>query len=520
MVCMIAAGCAATANPLMNKATSGSGGGSQAPATPALAITTSSLPAATAGAAYSAQLGASGGTAPYTWSVATGQLPAGVVLNAATGAVSGTPATAGTYGAVLKVSDSSQPAQSASGPFSIAVAAASGSGPDSGSGSGSGSGTGSGSGSDSGTGSGTGSTSGGSTPTGLYGSAVNSDALSNIRIGPYGLKASYRFMAEHTGTVSDMRVYLIAVTPKPGYEAGTGGKLLIQLQTDDGTPQHDPSGTTLASFEITNPQAGTPEQYSFPTIVFSPAPELQAGTLYHLVFSNVDANPSVNYVSVDNLWMAHPTSPMQPMSSDENLAVLQKYSGESWSVDKTVTPILDVDFSDGSSFGCGYMEVWSGVPEPIGGTNAVRETFKVSGGDKLVSEVSLRVARISGSGALTMKLTQSDGKIVESDSIPASELTLSASSTSATYQWVTFKFTALRSLFSGDGYNLEFDAPAGTVYQAFPVRKGTGQGFKTGAYFHDGYAEFNSGSGWAGWTQWGVTNRTDGDLQFYFGPGN
>jgi len=51
-------------------------------------ITTTSLPAATAGTAYSASLAASGGTPPYTWT-GTG-LPAGLTLSSS-GAISGTP---------------------------------------------------------------------------------------------------------------------------------------------------------------------------------------------------------------------------------------------------------------------------------------------------------------------------------------------------------------------------------------------------------------------------------------------
>ncbi|MCX6460785.1 MAG: putative Ig domain-containing protein [Actinobacteria bacterium] len=64
-----------------------------------VAITTSSLPGVKAGGSYSQQLAASGGDGSYTWSLAGGQLPAGLTLSTA-GAISGTVATstlAGTY---------------------------------------------------------------------------------------------------------------------------------------------------------------------------------------------------------------------------------------------------------------------------------------------------------------------------------------------------------------------------------------------------------------------------------------
>jgi hypothetical protein len=56
-----------------------------------LAITTTSLPNGQVGSAYSTTLTATGGTAPYTWSLISGTLPDGVSLNAPTGAIAGTP---------------------------------------------------------------------------------------------------------------------------------------------------------------------------------------------------------------------------------------------------------------------------------------------------------------------------------------------------------------------------------------------------------------------------------------------
>jgi hypothetical protein len=54
-------------------------------------ISTSALPGGTQFVAYSATLQASGGQPPYRWSIFTGSLPAGLQLNASTGAITGTP---------------------------------------------------------------------------------------------------------------------------------------------------------------------------------------------------------------------------------------------------------------------------------------------------------------------------------------------------------------------------------------------------------------------------------------------
>ncbi|HJT21811.1 MAG TPA: Ig domain-containing protein [Nitrospira sp.] len=56
----------------------------------ALGVTTTSLPPATVGQAYSAAVAASGGTAPYTWLVSP-NLPSGLSLNPNTGQINGTP---------------------------------------------------------------------------------------------------------------------------------------------------------------------------------------------------------------------------------------------------------------------------------------------------------------------------------------------------------------------------------------------------------------------------------------------
>ena len=69
-------------------------------------ITTSSLPNGTVSAAYSTTLNASGGTAPYTWTLTTGSLPAGLTLNSSSGVIGGTPTTANTFSFSITAKDS------------------------------------------------------------------------------------------------------------------------------------------------------------------------------------------------------------------------------------------------------------------------------------------------------------------------------------------------------------------------------------------------------------------------------
>jgi hypothetical protein len=71
---------------------------------PSLTISPTTLPNGSVGVSYSQQFQATGGTSPYAWSV-KGSLPAGLVLNAATGALTGTPVTPGTQTFTVIVTD-------------------------------------------------------------------------------------------------------------------------------------------------------------------------------------------------------------------------------------------------------------------------------------------------------------------------------------------------------------------------------------------------------------------------------
>ena len=73
--------------------------------TASVTFTFSTPPSGVVGTPYSFTLSAAGGTTPYTWSLSSGSLPAGLTLNASTGVVSGTPTLAGTSSFTAKVTD-------------------------------------------------------------------------------------------------------------------------------------------------------------------------------------------------------------------------------------------------------------------------------------------------------------------------------------------------------------------------------------------------------------------------------
>ena len=88
----------------------------------ALVISTQSLSSGTTTVPYSATLAATGGTTPYSWSIASGSLPTGLSLSTS-GVISGTPTVAGTFSFSVKVTDSGSPVQTATQSLSISITA-------------------------------------------------------------------------------------------------------------------------------------------------------------------------------------------------------------------------------------------------------------------------------------------------------------------------------------------------------------------------------------------------------------
>ena len=366
---------------------------------------------------------------------------------------------------------------------------------------------------------------------GFYGSGIQADGLGNIPLGstqfdaPHKVEISLRFRAQHTGALRGIRVYLMfgkdETNPdEPGYSGGSGGSVRVEVRRDDGTANHFPLGTALGSAVLMSPiAAGIVPQITFP----APLPRLEAGRLYHLVFSNADGVPGKNYVSVNFNWYEPVRGNRQPTYGDTNLFTLLRLNGGRWA-DATATfdgqnhtPVFELSYADGFNEGrSGYIEVWVDSPQAISGNKQVRETFRVSGRERKVSSVSARVARKSGSDPLMIRLEQADGRLIEQGIAVAS-----SAPTTTGYVWMIYPFATPRTLAQGQGYNLVLQAPRTSVYQAIAMRKGKEDNlFSPGVFFADGHAQQNGGSGWMDWipyASWGAgVERADGDLQFYF----
>ena len=92
-----------------------------APFAAPIQIVTGSLAAAEANTHYSQALAATGGTAPYSWSISS-EMPSGLSLTPGRGQIEGTPTRAGTFPVQVTVQDSSSSRQKATKTLNIAIA--------------------------------------------------------------------------------------------------------------------------------------------------------------------------------------------------------------------------------------------------------------------------------------------------------------------------------------------------------------------------------------------------------------
>jgi hypothetical protein len=345
----------------------------------------------------------------------------------------------------------------------------------------------------------------------FYGSGFSADSLANTVVGgPSGNVVSYRFQARYTTPLRAFRVFFIWSATHSGYGAGVGGVMRADLMADDGTAAHLPKGPVLAS---TTYGPVITHQDFYPEIRFPQPVALKGGGLYHLVFTDVDADPVANYVSLDTLYTDAQTAPMQPVIADAAFAVLFRTASGPWTLRQGYTPTLELDFDTGSQ-GNGYMEVWSTNPKTISGRASVRESFKVTGPTRVFSTVLVRVKRVAGSGPIALRLEEANGAVVAETEVGGGTVPSGVST------WLTAHFPVSYALHTGIAYRLVLSCDAGTVYSAFPIRKGLDKGFSTSTVFPDGHAEFTTTApdGWAGWDMWGTPRLTTSDLQFAFVP--
>lgn len=341
----------------------------------------------------------------------------------------------------------------------------------------------------------------------IIGNHIGGDVLHNIRIGIYGIEASFRFICDNDTVITHCRHYNIFSDKKPGYHLGTGGKIRIQLR--ENRADNTPADKVLAETIISKPlEAGF-----FPLAKFNIPCQLRRGQIYHLVFTNLDTEPDKNHVSVN--CMALYFGKTQPFIRPNDLSTLFKSKYNDWQrfKDDYLVPIFSLYNGAVPVLGYGGMESWVREPRTISGQKKVRERFSVKV-DTTMTGVSARLGKHDYPGELQISLLNNK-KAMTSCKIPQSQvstiLTNLGPGLSIGHNWVSVKFDKPVKIKAGVDHFIMFEAAAGE-YEMYPVRDGEQFGFIP--LWDNSYAEYTiDGKTWRGWDAWGNPNQKIGKLQ-------
>jgi hypothetical protein len=259
------------------------------------------------------------------------------------------------------------------------------------------------------------------------------------------------------------------------------------------------------------------------SVLSSPAPVV-AGNLYHMVVENTHADPNNNFVSIDLLSNPSITGTvLTRFMPDEDLRCLRKSSGSTWKLNTVTppdpnahaeTPVIDVEYSDGTHQGWPYMEVWvgsiSGVSD-ITGTQWLRQRFTPPS-NLTFTHLGIAAKQKSGSAPLVLEVHRPYGTILRTVSVPFAALPTKQ-------DWVDpIALSSPLAVTGGLEYFLVFKTSSGTVHNAYPIRDGSKSfGYHTSIGFPNGYCQtsINSGSSWQDWVAFGNSTK-QGILCFCF----
>jgi hypothetical protein len=328
-----------------------------------------------------------------------------------------------------------------------------------------------------------------------------------------GRTVTQSFRAIKTGSIRSVIWYNIHSTSATGYSAGTGGNIRVRIEGSDASGHAN--GVPLGGSDTLNNAASAP---SFPKQVLSAPAPVEQGKIYHVTFYNTHSNAGSNYVSTDciNIKSTLNVSPHNPQIPDIEDSVYYKNSGGSW-IKRSQTPILDLEYTDGTHQGTPYMESWlSGNPShfnaQITPTQWSRQSFTAPYG-MTVNKMAIAAKYVSGSGNLVMEIRDAGGSVLRQATWDNSEVL-------STYQgWAPVKSISPLSLSGGSSYSFVLKATGG-VFNSYPLANGSVHYGFSPSIAVNGFCEYstNSGGTWSGgWIAWNKTQRKDGTLVFCFG---
>jgi len=326
--------------------------------------------------------------------------------------------------------------------------------------------------------------------------------------------------------------YTCGYTLNNSYSVGNGGLITIEIQEDDGTDGHEPTGVALARSAPYIPMDIDGGSTGYPVIELLSKAQLQAGKLYHIVYINSNpptrcklkgvsiaeaANCPRDQGAVGVNGKSHytdmgPTARYGPYHATAPVNLYRSSSSSSWNKSSAVTSIFEIRYEDGVWVGdttVAYDSRLSVANKTIEGDTRGRQVFTVKDASRKVDGVWINYGQKSYANGQPMQLLlkSADGSVLATGEIPRSEDCMPViKSAKNKYDegcraWGFAELSSTVELVLGSTYSLEFGAPSGAGFKVTTYFGMAHYGSSNRNEWTDAHAELstNGGSGWSPW---------------------
>lgn len=350
----------------------------------------------------------------------------------------------------------------------------------------------------------------------MYGNPVAGDNPGFI--GKYGYQASYRFRAYHTGTVKKInvnnRTYNIVDGKKykdgaecdkwiaGAYHTGDGGRILVEIRTDDGTGK--PSNTVLArATEEYRPvpnnaplictgsngmkhYASRSGMNHTKTVKLDRTVKITAGAVYHIVLNQTQ--PSTGRIAADGMLIFNrPNLHGGPFFGNVWTILQRDSASQAWKDrsderDVTLMPKFALFYDDGTIAGPNYNPIGVlgtvlGKSIYVGGARRIRQVFTVHDQDFTITGVWVRAGKIRETNDPLKVEVKRNTTVIASGTIPASAYRVSTSNMrDGVADWAYVRFNDPVVIRKGTKYSLEISASSGPYAVLFNAEGGEDYG--------------------------------------------